>query len=65
MKNLKIADKQHDRIKSGSESEALPVFLFTDALLEFALTRYEFGEIKIAAPVPPRAEMVQNEEVGA
>lgn len=68
MKNLKITEYQHDRIKSGSDREGLPVGSFTDAILEFALSRYEAGEIKIAPPTPPRAEFInqlQPEEVEA
>lgn len=59
MKNLKATDYQHDRIKSGADAEGLPVGSFVDAILDYALSKYEAGEIKIAKPTPPRAEEVQ------
>lgn len=65
MKNLKITDYQHDRIKSGAEKEGLPVGSFSDAILDFALSKFEAGEIKMVAPVPPRIEEAQREEVPA
>ncbi len=55
MKNLKITEYQHDRIKSGADREGRPVGSFSDAILELALTKYEAGEIVIAKPIPPRA----------
>ena len=62
MKNLKITDRQHDRIKRGSETEGLPVFSFTDAMLDFALSKYEDGSVKVHAPIPPRVELLNQTE---
>lgn len=65
MKNLKITDYQHDRIKSGAEKEGLPVGSFSDAILDYALSKFEAGEVKMAAPIPPRIEEAQPEEATA
>lgn len=65
MKNLKIADHQHDRIKKLSETLALNVSEITDALLDYSLNKVEAGEAQLSAPVPPRIEEPQPEEVAA
>lgn len=65
MKNLKIADRQHDRIKKLSETLALNVSEITDALLDYSLNKVEAGEAQLSAPVPPRIEEPQPEEVAA
>ena len=59
MKNLKITDYQHDRIKSGAEKQGLPVGSFSDAILDYALSKYEAGDVQMTAPVPPRIEEAQ------
>lgn len=62
MKNLKVTDYQHDRIKAGSQAEGLPVGSFIDAILQFALTQYESGKLRITAPTPPIADLVTQPE---
>ena len=65
MKNLKITDYQHERIKSLSEKLELNVSEITDALLDYSLNKVEAGEAQLSAPVPPRIEEPQPEEVAA
>lgn len=65
MKNLKIADHQHERIKILSEKLELNVSEITDALLDYSLNKVEAGEAQLSAPVPPRIEEPQPEEVAA
>lgn len=65
MKNLKITDFQHERIKSLSEKLELNVSEITDALLDYSLNKVEAGEASLSAPVPPRIEEPQPEEAAA
>ena len=61
MKNLKIEDHQHERIKSLSENLSLTVAEVTDALLDYSLNKVEAGEAQLSAPIPPRIEEPQPE----
>lgn len=61
MKNLKIEDHQHERIKNLSETLNLTVAEVTNALLEYSLNKVEAGEAQLSAPVPPRIEEPQPE----
>lgn len=61
MKNLKIADHQHERIKILSEKLELNVSEVTDALLDYSLNKVEAGEAQLSKPVPPRIEEPQPE----
>lgn len=61
MKNLKISDYQHERIKKLSEELDLTVSEITDAILDYSLTKVEAGEAQLSAPVPPRIEEPQPE----
>lgn len=65
MKNLKIEDHQHERIKNLSETLNLAVAEVTNALLEYSLNKVEAGEAQLSAPVPPRIEEPQPEEAVA
>ena len=47
MKNLKITEDQHKRIKAGAEVSGLNVSTFTNALVEYALDKLDSGEIKL------------------
>lgn len=58
MKNLKITDYQHERLKAGAEKEGIPLASFVNAVLDFSLSKFEAGIISVPAPKPPIAEEV-------
>ena len=62
MKNLKITDDQHERIKAGAESSNLPIRSFTEALVNYGLDKFECGAVQLQTV---RLTEPQIEEVGA
>jgi hypothetical protein len=47
MKNLKIPDHQHERIKEGADKSGLPIRFFTEALVSYALDKLDAGDIRL------------------
>lgn len=61
MKNLKIADHQHEQIKNLSKTLGLAVSEVTGALIDYGIRKVNSGEAQLSAPVPPRIEEPQPE----
>ena len=50
MKNLKVSNSKHERIKNYAATEGVSITLFADAVFEDALTRLERGEASLTQP---------------